>query len=81
LILRNVVIRFDVLDQLANSLVRLLWHKEYLDDKNKYWNDQIAEEEPFWPKLALGPLIDQAVYQKDGTGGIESPRKQSQDKA
>lgn len=71
----------DLLDELADGLVRLPRQQRQLQGGDGDWDDQVAEEELAVAKGRSRALEDDAVDQEERAGGVEGAGEQGQDQA
>lgn len=69
----------DLLDHLADGLIRLLGHEGELQDDNDDGDDEVGEEEAVVAKGAGGLFENDAVDEEQRARGVEGARQQSED--
>ena len=50
-----------------------------MDKEDADWDNEVGEKELLWPKGTVAPLIDHAVDQEDGAGGVEGSSQECED--
>lgn len=81
LIYKDVVFFLNLLNKLADGLVRSVRHDEDLNDEDKNWYNEVEEEELLGPESAITPLVDYAIDEENGTGGVECTCEECKDKS
>lgn len=69
----------NLLNHLADGLVRLFGQEEYLYENDDYRYDEVKEEEPVVAKGAARLLEDEAVNQEQGAGGVKCAGQEGKD--